>query len=50
TDGNRKVMKMVEDFAADAQKIDRRHLITSHRVDDLEKRVKVLESSRPTAR
>ncbi|MBI5243786.1 MAG: hypothetical protein HY922_08930 [Elusimicrobia bacterium] len=50
SDGNRKVMKMVGDFAADAQKIDRRHLITSHRVDELEKRVKVLESSRPTAR
>lgn len=44
TDMKYGVFKVVDDFMAKTEKVDRRHVITSHRVDELEKRVVVLES------
>lgn len=39
-----RILKVVEDFAIGFQKVDRHQIITDYRVDELEKRVKSLES------
>lgn len=42
--GVSKILKTTEDFMAQVQKVDRHQIITSWRVDELEKRVKTIEA------
>ena len=45
--GISRMLKLAEDFSVQTQKVDRHQILTDHRVDLLEYRVKNLETPRP---
>ena len=44
TEGVGRILKTAEGFMVQVQKVDRHQIITGYRVDELEKRVRTLES------